>query len=112
MEKLNSSCGCEFIHHQTLSLGRHKFYSYRRFNNVQWQPNKRDRRCERSIRSLKVSVMGYVEFPNMKLLKLGLTNVKKMKQNLKPTRDFRGDIVKRKKKCNKTKLINVCQNQS
>jgi hypothetical protein len=56
--------------------------------------------------------MGYLEFPNMRLLELGLTNVKKMKQNLKPTRGYRGDIVKRGKKCYKIKLINVCQNQS
>jgi len=56
--------------------------------------------------------MGYVEFPNMRLLELGLTNYKKMRQNLKPTRGFRGDIIKRGKKCNKIKLINVCQNQS
>jgi hypothetical protein len=53
--------------------------------------------------------MGYVEFLNMRLLELGLTNYKKMRQNLKPTRGSRGDIIKREKKCNKIKLINVCQ---
>jgi hypothetical protein len=41
--------------------------------------------------------MRYVEFPNMRLLELGLTNILKMRQNLKPTRGLRGDIVKRGK---------------
>jgi hypothetical protein len=45
--------------------------------------------------------MGYVEFSNIRLLELGLRNVKKMRQNLKPTRGFRGDIVKRKKNVTK-----------